>query len=253
MIGNAPFYNNSVRRVVSAFGAIFNDVTVRRTRSDGSIAQSILVPITYAPKQRFYQMAEFAKKDSSTNVQIVWPRMAYEMTGLYYDSQRKLHTLNRYSTGVETAKGLEYVYAPVPYNILFSVYIGAKNTDDALQIVEQIIPFFAPHFTVSIYELDTPQVSRDVLFTLQSVDFSDTFDGDPTQERTIIWTLNFMAHAYIHGPMKEAANIKRAYVETLVNGETYRVGTVDKIEVNPTSATRNDDYEVVFSCDDITK
>lgn len=245
MLGNLPFYNNSVRRVVAAFGAVFNDIVVRRVRNDGVVAHNIMVPITYAPKQRFYQMAEFAKKDESTNIQVVWPRMAYEITGMYYDSQRKLNSVNRFTNGIETSQGLQFVHTPVPYNILFSLYIGAKNTDDALQIVEQIIPFFTPHFTVSIYELDTPKISRDVSFTLQSVDFSDTYDGDPSQERTIFWTLNFMANAYIHGPTRESANIKRALVEMIVNG-TLNEDVVETTEafVNPPQASVNEDHKI---------
>ncbi len=246
MIGNQPFYNNSVRRVVAAFGAIFNDVVVRRMRGDGTVVQNIQVPITYAPKQRFYQMSEFSKKDDSTNIQIVWPRMAYEITGMYYDSQRKLNSVNRFTNGIETPRGLEYVHTPVPYNILFSVHIGAKNTDDALQIVEQIVPFFTPHFTVSIFELDTPKISRDVSITLQSVDFSDTYDGDPTQERTIFWTLNFMAIAYIHGPTRESANIKRAYVEMIVNGTQETSVSTETTEafVNPPEASRDESHKI---------
>lgn len=239
---NGPYYHKSVRRVVAAFGALFNDIEIEREDNTGAVVQTIKVPISYAPKQRFYQSLAFSGYDDKTRVNIVLPRMAYEMTSLFYDSQRKVNTLNRTSDYIETSEGRTYTYAPVPYNMTFSLYLAAKNTDDALRVVEQIVPYFQPHFTVSIFELDSPGISRDVPITLQSVDFSDSFDGDATTDRTIMWTLNFQANAYIYGPTRNQIAIKRTLVDAIVNqGSGITVDT----QVAPTTASRFDPHEIV--------
>jgi hypothetical protein len=155
---------------------------------------------------------------------------------MYYDSSRKLNTINKVVKEASDGESRSFVYSPVPYNLTFSLYIGAKNTDDALNIVEQIIPYFTPHFTISIYELDSPQVSRDVPFTLQSTDFSDTYDGDPKQDRTIIWTMNFVAAAYVYGPTHDAMRIMKTRIETFINETTPVTVSTAEAAVDPVTS-----------------
>lgn len=217
MLNNTPYYWGAVRKVVAAFGALFKDISIERVGSDGSVVQTLMVPITYAPKQRFYQMLENSGlDDNAARVNVVFPRMAYELTSLFYDSQRKLNTLNQ--TQGALVNGYRQVqYAPIPYNVTFALYLGVKNTEDGLRVIEQIIPFFQPSFNVSIWEMDSAGISRDIPIVLQNVDFDDSYDGDVKAERTVMWTLTFQASIWLHGPTKEALEIKQAAVNMAIN------------------------------------
>lgn len=242
MLDNEHFYNASIRKMTIAFGAIFSNISVYRFNAKKQPVKQIKVPVYYAPKQKFYQGLDKATHDDKTNIQITWPRIAYEITSLFYDSNRMLSPINKIKL-----KNDRVDYQPVPYNVTYSLYIGAKNTEDALQIVEQIVPFFKPYFTVSINEL-CDEESRDIPITLQSIDFSDSYDSEVGQDRTIFWTMNFQANGFIRGPSDEEIKIKTILIETAIANELVNKTT---IEVDPYLASETDDYDVVISHEDI--
>jgi len=239
MLNNSPYYWGAVRKVVAAFGALFKDISIERVGSDGTVVQTLLVPITYAPKQRFYQMIENAGLDSNeARVNIVFPRMAYELTSIFYDSTRKLNAQSQVPGAL--VNGYRQIqYAPVPYNVTFAVYLGVKNTEDGLRVIEQILPFFQPSFNVSIWEMDSNGVSRDVPVTLQNIDFDDSYDGEVKTERTVTWTLTFQAGIWLHGPTKEALEIKQASVNTAINN-TVSVTTASADDLGVVSVDTNE-------------
>jgi hypothetical protein len=219
MLQNDPFYYQAVRKVVAAFGAVFNDISIQRKDETGAVIQTIEVPITYTPKSRFVYMTEASKLDTNeARVNITLPRMGYEMTSFYYDGSRKLQMQTTVPGRLLQSGGRQAEYAPVPYCLAFSMYLAAKNTQDALQVIEQIIPFFQPTFNVTIWEMDSAQQSRDVPITFENVDFEDSWDGQTNSERTIIWTMSFTANIWVHGPSREALEIKQINVSTAVNG-----------------------------------
>ena len=149
MLGNNHFYHETIRRTVIAFGSVFNDIHIRRKNADGSVAQSLKVPLGYEPKQKF--LARLYENPNLTNVQqLTLPRMGFEITGFNYDGQRKVNKLNVKKTLSTNASEIKRQYTSVPYNFQFSLFVMPKNQEDALQVVEQILPFFTPAFTLTI-------------------------------------------------------------------------------------------------------
>ena len=88
---------------------------------------------------------------------------------------------------------IKKVYMPVPYNIGFQLNIMTKLQDDALQIVEQILPNFQPSFNLTVDLVDSIGEKRDIPIVLDSVSFTDDYEGDFSTRRNLIYTLNFTA------------------------------------------------------------
>ena len=188
------FYNATVKRIVSVFGTIFNNIKIARFDS-GVTTNTIHVPISYGPRSKF--LARITEDSTLTDkgVALKLPRMSFEMTGIDYDSTTKLNKLNRKLTAGTTDKNKTTQFQSVPYSIGMQLNIYAKNQDDALQIVEQILPTFAPEYSVTIKGIDGPDSKTDVPFILNSVSFQDDYEGDFTTRRTIIYTLDFTIKA----------------------------------------------------------
>ena len=184
------FYNEILRRTIIAFGTLFNGITVKQTDS------TIRVPLAYGPTQKFLARLEQAP-DLNKSTAITLPRMSFEFTGLTYDPSRKVTTTQQYTVkdpvdGSESKK----TYMPVPYNMQFELAIMCKLNDDALQIVEQILPFFTPDFTVTMTTVPGTSEKRDVPIVLQDVSYTDEYEGDFQSRRVITWTLNFEMKTY---------------------------------------------------------
>lgn len=223
MFTEAPFYHSNVRRIVVAFGQMFSDISISREDSDGKEVKRIKVPISYIPKSKWFHMAQNGFRIDSEDhaaVQQVLPRMGFEIVSMFYDSQRKLNTVGHIGNIQDGTGELreEYLYNPVPYTITFGLNIAAKNTNDLLRIVEQIVPFFTPHFTVGIRDIIDPNVKRDIPIYLQAVDLDTAVDGDFREDRIVTGNLTFNAHAYIYGPTQDQVMIKRARIEAMIDG-----------------------------------
>ena len=246
MLHNDPFYYSAVRKTVAAFGALLNGISIQRKDASGTAVQTLEVPVMYLPKSRFFYMTEASKLDGNeARINTVFPRMGYEMTSLFYDNSRKLQMQTTVPGRLVSSGARQNEYAPVPYSLSFSVYLAAKNTQDALQVIEQIIPFFQPTFNLSIWEMDQAAQSRDVPVTLQNVDFQDSWDGQTNSERTIIWTMTFVANIWVHGPSKEAMEIKIAQINTAVSGTS--AGSQTTATVNPPTASSEDSFTINIS------
>ena len=182
MLGNR-FYNQSLRKLIVAFGQVFNNVVIQRTNSTGGVTARIKVPLAYAPKEKFMvrldQQANLNSREFATSL----PRMGFEITGLSYDASRKLTRVQKYSQVKENEDGkkTEYHYTPVPYDIDMDLYIFTATAEDGLQIVEQILPYFQPDYTVTINVIPSMGIKRDVPITLNSVTYEDTYDGSYTK------------------------------------------------------------------------
>ena len=176
------FYHKRVRTAVSVFGSLFNNLYVLRTNGAGEVISQVKVPLSYAPKRNFLErIQEMANgEDAERRVAIKLPRMSFEITSMTYDAIRQLPKTNVFSTLIEgdNSKKNKF-YAAVPYDIGFDVNIYAKSQDDALQIVEQILPYFAPQYTLTVKPFfnDHPTVKEDVPIILTSVAMSDDFEG----------------------------------------------------------------------------
>jgi hypothetical protein len=212
----STFYHESVRKVVVAFGSLFDEISVQRRDSSGNVTKKILVPIMYAAQEKFIRMLnEYPSlRDGETHLAAVLPRMGFSMTSINYDGTRKRNTVQkRFNTSTTTGVH-ETQFAEVPYNIGFQLTIAARTMDDALQIVEQILPFFTPEFTMSLNYTDF-NTKVDLPIVLQSVNPEIEYEGDLTTQRSIIFTLDFNAQTYIFAPTKTSKYIKTTDINIL--------------------------------------
>ena len=206
------FYNESLRKCIIAFGSLFNDIYIQR--KDGStVSQSMKVPLAYGPKQKFMVRLD-ADPNLDQKVAITLPRIGFEIAGFDYDPSRKLNRIIKRkkvaNTSDKALKQMSTQYSPVPYNLNFELFVMTKNSDDGIQIVEQILPFFQPEYTVTINEVPEMDVVRDVPIVLNNIGYEDTYTGSFTERRAIIYTLNFTAKAYVYGPVDTSKPITKA-------------------------------------------
>ena len=132
-------------------------------------------------------------------------------------------------------------YSPVPWNIGFELFVMARNSDDGIQIVEQILPFFQPEYTVSIKEVPEMDTIRDVPIILNSVNYEDTYEGDFTTRRAIVYTFSFTAKTYVYGPVNTSKPITKSEVKTYANLQSAAPDRVQKITTSVTTAPDSDD------------
>ena len=237
------FYHESLRKVVVAFGTIFNNITIHRTDSSNNVVQSIKVPLAYSPKEKFLTRLEQQADLDNRSVAVTLPRMGFEISGISYDSSRKLQKVGKFRS-VRSDRGdvMDYQYNPVPYNISLNLYSFTATAESGLQIIEQILPYFQPDYTVTINTIPSMGIKRDVPIILNSVNYEDTYDGSYTQRRAVNYTLSFTAKTYLYGPIYSQRVIKETqadlYSDTPVSSREERVVVVP----NPTSADANDDF-----------
>lgn len=214
--------HDTLRKYVILFGTLFNNIWINRDNSSGQSIQSIKVPLSYGPKEKFLARLD-GNPGLDNKVGIVLPRISFEMISFVYDSERKLNTLNRYykqPTNNGTDDKISYQYMPVPYNITFQMSIMVKNAEDGTRIIEQILPFFTPEWTATANIVPEIGATIDIPIVLNDVNVSDSYEGDFTQRRAIIWDLTFTMKAYVFGPTKKSGLIKFAEVNTHTNIDT---------------------------------
>jgi len=207
------FYHERIRKSVAIFGRLFNNIYVIRKNASGGVLNQLKVPLAYAPRQKYLErIRENPSLEDDTRVAIKLPRMSFEITDIAYDLTRQLAKVSNFNTkGVSVDKRQKF-YSPVPYNISFALNIYAKNQDDALQIVEQILPTFNPQYTLSIYPFKEvyPDFVEDVPVVITGVTFSDDFEGTLEQRRTIIYTLTFEMKVQFYGNIENKEIIRRS-------------------------------------------
>ena len=221
------FYHETVKRSVSIFGTLFNNITIKKTKSDGTVLSQQIVPISYGPKQKWLErLSEEADLSDGNRSAISLPRMAFEIAGFEYDATRQQNKLIRsQKSTLETGDvKRSFQYAPAPYTINFTLSILAKQANDGLQIIEQILPYFQPEYNVTMKMVDSMSEVRDVPITLNSVAMEDTYEGGFDERRVIEHTLEFSMKIYFFGPVYEGTIIKnvieRDYINTEVGGFT---------------------------------
>ena len=243
MLGQ-QFYNETIRKVVVAFGTMFNDIHLVRKDNTGTIIQTMKVPLAYGPRQKFLvRLREDA--DLTKQVAVTLPRIGFEITGLSYDPARKLNRVQKFrKVKGGNNKQLDTQYMPVPYNVDFELYVLSKQSDDALQIVEQILPYFQPDYTVTINDNTEMGTKRDVPIVLNGVTYEDDYEGDFTSRRSIIYTLNFTTKFYLYGPVTSSKVIKTVQVDqyTDLPDKSPKREQRYKVTPEPSTAEAGDDF-----------
>jgi len=206
MLGNAQFYNRTIRKVVVAFGSLFNDILLQRYTLDGATKKEVFrVPLSYGSKEKYLTRIT-SDPNLTKSIATTVPRIAFELIGLSYDSSRKqTSTLQNFS--YNTADGLKTQYAPIPYNFEFTLSIYVRNHEDGTQILEQILPFFTPDFNVTVNFNPNMSQKYDMPIILNSASPEIDYEGDMLSTRLIIWTLDFTAKGFIYPPVKTSQNI----------------------------------------------
>lgn len=201
------FYHRIIRKCVVAFGTLFNNITVVRYTKDGTTSKErFKVPLNYAPKEKFiYKILQDPNLVKSVAVSV--PRMSFEITGFEYDAARKQQTTLMNFAGSSTATNLKRQYVPVPYNINFSLSVYVRNHEDGTQIIEQILPYFTPDFTMTVNFVNEMGRKYDFPVILNDINQQIDYEGDELGTRLITWTLSFTAKIWIFGPVKESAMI----------------------------------------------
>ena len=240
------FYNEGLRKLTIAFGQLFNNIVLQNTSSTGAVTKRIRVPLAYAPKEKFLvRLEQQANLQEDRAVSITLPRLGFEITGLSYDPSRKLNKMNKTIRvkANEEGKKHNFNYTPVPYNINFSLYSFTATAENGLQIVEQILPFFQPEYTVTMNVVPEMNIVRDIPIILNSVNYEDTYNGEFTQRRAVIYTLSFTAKTYLYGPMSNQKVIKN--VQSDLGASTDSPLTREEriiVVPNPTTADADDDF-----------
>jgi len=243
MLGQ-QFYHETIRKIVISFGTLFNGISLVRKDNSGSIIQSMKVPLAYGPREKFLvRLREDA--DLTKQVAITLPRIGFEIKDLSYDPARKLSRVQKFKKvkGANT-KQLDTQYMPVPYNLDFELYIMAKQSDDALQIVEQILPYFQPDYTLTINDMSDMGIKKDVPIILNSISYEDNYDGDFVSRRALIYTMSFTTKFYLYGPVTSSKVIKTVQVDQYTDLPDQSPKREQRYTVtpDPTSADADDNF-----------
>ena len=234
------FYNEILRRTIVSFGTLFNSITIKQTNASDNVVNTIRVPLAYGPTQKFLARLE-QQADLNKSVAMTLPRMSFEFTGMTYDSSRKVSTTQQYTVKDPDDGSLsKKVYMPVPYNMQFELSIMTKLNDDALQIVEQILPYFQPSYNLTVELVESIQEKRDIPIILENITMQDDYDGDFTTRRVLLYTLRFTAKTYLFGPATSATKdiIKKSTVSYLTGTNPANTERVLSFSTEP-RATKN--------------
>jgi hypothetical protein len=204
------FYHEILRKTIISFGTLFNNITIQKKDASDTDFSVMKIPLSYGPTQKFLARLE-QSGDLNKSTAMSLPRMSFEFTGLTYDSSRKVTSTQKIAVkDPDTQKKVNKVFTPVPYNMQFELSIMSKLNDDALQIVEQILPFFQPAFNLSVELIDQIKEKRDIPIILENITMQDDYEGDYSTRRVLLYTLRFTAKTYLFGPVTRVEPIKQA-------------------------------------------
>jgi hypothetical protein len=262
MLGH-HFRHDMIKKQVAIFGSLFNDMQIERWDSNDEVWHQIKVPLSYAPRDKFIAASHKEFGSTTQAVAMISPRMGFEMVSIQRDTRRQVNPMQKIR--LENDK---HMYNLVPVNIAFNVYVIAKTATDANRVIEQIIPFFQPSITISMYPIpEDHSLSRDIKVTLQQTECQDQYEGTEEQRRSILWTISFNAQGFILGPVRSGGIIKQiemnfrpedgaehARVETVIihpgltaTGEP----TTDPLETIPyNEVNKDDDWAFIVEYDE---
>ena len=230
-------YHEIFRKTIVAFGTLFNNIELRRND------EVMKVPLAYGPKQKFLARLDQVPDPTNKRVQLTLPRISFEINGVAYDNARKLAPTQKIKMASSSTTN-KNVFMPVPYNLSFELAIISKNQEDGLQILEQILPIFQPHFNMAVKLLPEMSEIRDIPVVLNDVEYEDDYEGNFTTRRAVVYTLSFTAKTYLYGPAQTQKTIKTVQSDIYTNTDTTNKAREERIVVipNPTTADADDDF-----------
>jgi hypothetical protein len=253
------FYHEILRSTIIGFGTLFNNIYLKKFDDNGKVISTIKVPLAYGPRQKFLARIEQSPSNLNNPVQITLPRMSFEFTGLTYDGDRKISTTEYFTiSDPKNPKGHIKTYMPVPYNMRLELNILSKINDDSLQIIEQILPYFQPAYTLTIDLMRTIGEKRDVPFQLESIEMQDDYEGNFETRRALIYKLIFTAKIYLFGPSKNISDniIRKTTIGYLAGSSSKNPDELERdatYTVTPTATKSYSDYGVAFLIKDVSR
>ena len=240
-------YHEIFRKTVVAFGTLFNNIELRRQD------EVMKVPLAYGPKAKFLARLDQVPDPTNKRVQITLPRISFEINGIAYDSSRKVSPTQKIKVAKDTDEN-KNVFMPVPYNLSFELAIISKNQEDGLQILEQILPVFQPHYNLPIKMVPEMSEVRDVPIVLNSVDYEDDYENNFQTRRAIIYTLQFTCKTYLYGPVPDTKIIKKAITDYYADTNTSTAPRQVRytIQPDPVTADADDDFGFGIVDEDFT-
>ena len=242
------YYWGTVRKAIVAFGNMFNNLTIeKKGPNNTTIIQR--VPLSYSPKQKFLARINQQPNIDKNNVQVILPRMGFEMVAMDYDPNRKISPVQqtRSLSGSTTASTQ---YAPTPYNLTVLLYIYARNQDDGLQIIEQILPYFNPDYNLTLKAIPELNIQNDLPILLNTIGFEDDYEGDFVTRRSVTWTLGFTVKLNFYGPVTKTGVIRKVIANTFDNKDLTNQRQKITVETDPTTANVADTYGYLESFED---
>jgi hypothetical protein len=243
------FYWGTIRKAIVAFGSMFNNITIQRTDANGNVVQLQKVPLSYSPKQKFLTKIRQQPDVDTQNVQVLLPRMGFEMISLDYDPNRKISPIQQSRT-INSSSAANAQYAPTPYNINVILYVYAKNQDDGLQVIEQILPYFNPDYNLTIKAVPQLNIKNDLPIILSSIGFEDDYEGDLTTRRSIIWTLSFVLKLNFYGPVSKQGIIKKTTSNIFNDAELTSQQQIITVQPDPVTANVTDSFGYIENFED---
>ena len=250
MLGS-HFYNEITRKNIIAFGTLFNNISLKKKDpSTGDVIEESKVPLAYGPREKFLARLE-ETPDITRKMSITLPRLYFEMNSIQYDGSRKTSPIQKYKTIIQdNGSEVKTQYVPVPYNLGFELGVIAKSQDDALQITEQILPYFQPSFSVTLNMIPDMNEKRDIAVVLNNVGYEDTWDDSFYERRYIIYTLNFTMKTYLYGPYNTSDVIKKAIIHETLGDQAVNRRAITRT-YTPKAKTDINTDGVIDAADDV--
>ena len=250
MLGS-HFYNEITRKNIIAFGTLFNNISLKKKDpSTGDVIEESKVPLAYGPREKFLARLE-ETPDITRKMSITLPRLYFEMNSIQYDGSRKTSPIQKYKTIIQdNGSEVKTQYVPVPYNLGFELGVMAKSQDDALQITEQILPYFQPSFSVTLNMIPDMNEKRDIAVVLNNVGYEDTWDDSFYERRYIIYTLNFTMKTYLYGPYNTSDVIKKAIIHETLGDQAVNRRAITRT-YTPKAKTDINTDGVIDAADDV--
>jgi len=251
MFGGGHFYHEHTRRAVAVFGTLFNDLKIVKRDGSGNALSTIKVPLSYGPRQKFLARIRQEANLDDPKLAIKLPRMSFEITDISYDESTRVSRGTKYTLPGDDFRSRRTMFYPSTYRLSFELNILARHTDDALQILEQILPFFQPEYTVTVNEVEN-NFKSDMPFVLNSVSMTDDYEGDFLSRRSLIYTLTFETRVKYYGPLDDNSSIIRETKTNLSDVDMTSTGepfSSQNLTISPSDANESDEFTVNVSFD----
>ena len=223
------FYHEIIRKTIVAFGTLFNNIEIKKTDKNGKVLSVIKVPISYGPQQKFLARIQQGREyQDGVGTTLTLPRMSFEVMGMNYDASRKVSTMQTFKAVNKNTNKMVKAFMPVPYNINMQLSILAKLNEDAIQILEQILPYFQPAFNLTIDLVNIIGEKRDMPITLEGIQMEDTYENDFLERRALTYTLNFTCKTYLFGPINNSSDGLIKKVQTDYYSDTANTKTAPR-------------------------